>query len=529
MQQGRDSNKTIEICCRSKRRRRHDENHSSSVQPNMLGLVLLAGLGASAHASQAVIEARQYYPDPVEGMPTAEQCLTISLSSPAWSIYDPALLSVNASSGGTTGDIRFITVNAATGLEAPCRAQNIEFQPTGDERNVWHNCSIPGLQFQFLLDLFQVKLRGTWQCGNSSSDLVFNANGVWNEPVVQGCLDEWNTPRGQETLCIMGGSYVAGALTSPLAIQPQWPLLPFTPTERSERCVYRSYDPEWQINSISYRHLSAEKYDFTLDIINFSSNEHTVCTAAVSTKDLPDNGSTPFVPCVSASGKTLSILLDKTNSIFGIKETWACADAIEGVELSDYSGTAYTQLPALVCGEGQQYNCSLPVDGPLNFTGYSSDIVPHFPHTHYVNSCTINSMFHTKNITLKEYSVEPEGSKSVGTFTLYNPGSADTYRLGKIPVVADGAWHACEAGADGLPWQLVTCKYSLESKEGGVVRFELGWYCDDRDPSNAILFRAVAESQLGQGQEKGAVLPVTNLTWETGHGIMDRGPTLPWV
>ncbi|KAK4183718.1 hypothetical protein QBC35DRAFT_86071 [Podospora australis] len=514
-------------------------------------LFLLLSLGASSSALAVVssfstsssqparrqVQARQYYPDPIEGTPTPEQCLTISFSEPSWAIYDPALRSVNASSGGHTGDIRFLTVNAATGLQAACRADNIEFQPTGDELNVWHDCDVPGLQFQFLLDLFQVKLRGTWQCNStnssSSSDLVFSANGVWNEPVVQGCLDDWNTPRGQETLCIMGGSYVPGALTSPIAIHPQWPLLPFTPTERSERCVYRSYDPEWQLNSLSYHATSGgEKYEVTLDIINFSSNEQSVCTVSVHAQDLPDNGSTPFFSCVTASGKTaLLVQFDKTYSVLGIKQTWTCADAIEGIELPDYSGTAYTQLPALVCGEGREFNCTLPVDGPITFTGYSDDVVPNFPHTYYKNSCTINSMVNTKTITLKNYDVELEqgAGKGVGNFSLYNPGSGDTYDLENIPIVADGSWQACGAGSEKLPWQLVSCTYSLENKQNGLLKFELGWYCDDRDPSNAVLFKAIAMSNIGQAQGKDVALPVKSLTWEAGHGIMDRGPTLPWV
>ncbi|KAK4198081.1 hypothetical protein QBC40DRAFT_308523 [Triangularia verruculosa] len=521
-------------------------------QSLILGSVGLKHVHGLPTSVSRPVQARQYYPDPDDPSlpPSPEDCLRLSFSEPAWSIYDPALLSVNVSDGGTQGDIRFYTRNVATGQHADCRVTNIELNPKGAQLETWYNCNVTDLQFQFLLDDFQVRLRGGWKC--AESELNFHGHGVWEEPVVQGCLEEWNTPRGQETLCIMGGSYVVATLTSPMDLQPQWPLLPYTPFERAWRCVDRSWDPEFTVHGLKYqRHLGS--YEFSLDVENHSSGERTICKSQrVSQGSLPTDGSTPWVKC-SADNGTLDVLLDTTYDILGIRQEWKCNDNVKDIEPENYRATGFIKA-RLACGEAtdksqEDYDCTLPVPAaPLTFTGYPAidkAVLPPFPHTFYNRSCTINSISNTHNLTLNEYKIETtDDGKLEGTFGLYNPGPGETWRLFKIPVLDDANWHDCIRGGEGeLPWQLADCKYSLAlSPESPGVRFELGWYCDDRDPSNAILFSANAQAsftenrpvcQDGVCQFPSSVtevtLQVSNLTWETGHGVMQKGPILPWV
>lgn len=522
----------------------------------MLFQALILGIAALEHirglptsASQPV-GARQYYPDPDDPSlpPSPEDCLRLSFSEPAWSIYDPALLSVNVSDGGTQGDIRFYTRNVATGQHADCRVTNIELNPKGAQLETWHNCNVTDLQFQFLLDDFQVRLRGGWKCADS--DLSFHGHGVWEEPVVQGCLEEWNTPRGQETLCIMGGSYVAATLTSPMDLQPQWPLLPYTPFERAWRCVDRSWDPEFTVHSLEYQHHEGS-YEFTLDLENHSSGERTVCKSeTLDEKGLPTDGSTPWVKCL-AENATFDVLLDRTYDILGIRQEWKCSDNVKDIEPEDYRATGLIQA-RLDCAKPtdkihKDYTCTLPAASPLTFTGYPAidkTVLPPFPHTFYNRSCTINSISNTHTLTLNEYKIETaDDGKLEGTFSFYNPGPGETWSLSKIPVLNDATWHECTPGkGTELPWQLARCSYALSLHEKSPeIRFDLAWYCDDRDPSNAILFEASAQADLtGKTACQGGIcqfpsgitevaLQVTNLTWETGHGVMQKGPILPWV
>lgn len=145
----------------------------------------------------------------------------------------------------------------------------------------------------------------------------------------------------------MGNSQVSAGLSAPVAIHPQLPLLPYTPGERAQRCVDRSYDPEWEINSILYEHHVVEGgngasvyYDLSLSIINLSDGKSTECSATV---DLQQNtflnGSAPWVACmgisVSNSSSTTSsfeVMIDKDYGVFGIRDAWECSDGVPGVE-----------------------------------------------------------------------------------------------------------------------------------------------------------------------------------------------------
>jgi hypothetical protein len=141
-----------------------------------------------------------------------------------------------------------------------------------------------------------------------------------------------------------------------------------------------------------------------------------------------------------------------------------------------------------VVGATSDYNCSLSTL-PVTFTGYV-DVAPSMPHTYYTRSCTINSFSNTTSMALRAYEIEtaPQSDSNmtsvVGTFTLYNPGSGDTYKLRRMPVIDDGGWHECMVGPEALPWQLAGCKYMLD-RQKHRLGLQVQWFCDDRDPSNA--------------------------------------------
>ncbi|KAK0705717.1 hypothetical protein B0H67DRAFT_497600 [Lasiosphaeris hirsuta] len=468
---------------------------------------------ALATAASPVVLQRQYWPDPEAAVPTLEKCLDRSFSNPGWSIYSPQLVTVNGSSGGSQGDIRFQAVNSANGVTAECRAQNIELDPkTPEALAVWHNCSLPDLQFQFSLANLDMNFRGSWVC-EASSKLSFSANGTWVSPLIQGCLDDWQAPRGQETLCIMGNSQVAASLSSPVHIAPQLPLLPYTAYEPPPRCVDRSVDPEWQIENLLYQHHSkqnggkAEKtYDLSLDLINLSNGGKVACNITVDElKSVDPRGSIPWSECSSKvtytndTIKSSKIMLDTVHGVLGVKQSWSCSDGILGIDPDDFTGVAYLtnavecSSPVTIAGPAtgtttSRYNCTLAApasgDGVHRFSGYWPE-APSMPHTTYTRSCTIGSVVNTTSLALREYQIETVGpAELVGTFTLENPGPGDVYRLVGIPVVDDGVWRECAAGkAEALPWQLVGCQYSLNRKTR-QVGFKVKWYCDDRDPSH---------------------------------------------
>jgi hypothetical protein len=145
----------------------------------------------------------------------------------------------------------------------------------------------------------------------------------------------------------MGNSQVSAGLSTPVAIHPQLPLLPYTPRERAQRCVDRSYDPEWEISSILYEHHVVEKdnetsiyYDLSLSVINLSDGAITECSATV---DLLQNtflnGSAPWVVCTgtsisnsSSTASSFEVMIDKDYGVFGIRDAWECSDGVPGVE-----------------------------------------------------------------------------------------------------------------------------------------------------------------------------------------------------
>lgn len=310
-----------------------------------LRLLLLAlGSFVSTAWSSPIVHNRQYYPgDPSEGGPvTSQSCLEASFTSPRWGIYNPTLVTVNGSSGGSQGDIRFLTVNFATNVSAACIARNIDLDPKGpDALDIWHDCDIPNLKFQFNLTSFDMRLRGSWVCDNTTGQFTFTAQGVWEQPLIQGCLDDWQAPRGEETLCIMGNSQVWGSLTNPVQIQPQLPIRPYTPSELPERCVDRSWDPQWRVDQFVYRNYSSsssgnsseETQELTFELTNISNEKKSQCRITSVGNFTNADGSTPWVPCqTSDPDEKFSVMLAVQSSIMGIRQEWNCLDGIEGIE-----------------------------------------------------------------------------------------------------------------------------------------------------------------------------------------------------
>ncbi|KAK3371055.1 hypothetical protein B0T24DRAFT_680181 [Lasiosphaeria ovina] len=546
----------------------------------MLSTGVVLGFFALGAWGNSGIRGRQYFPDPSGELASAEVCIEASLTSPKWGIYNPALVTVNGSSGGSMGDIRFLTENTATRVVANCTAENIDLDPKGDDAlTLWHNCSIPNLFFQFNLTTLDLRLQGTWQCGNSSK-LLFAGNGTWETPLIQGCLDDWQAPRGEETLCIMGNSQVSAGLSSPINIQPQLPILPYTPADLPYRCVDRSEDPEWEIENLVYQHHSAQTaanatrtwYDLTLNLTNISNDEGFYChLAADESAEATAAGITPWVKCTASNAtaapvniSSTEILLDRVYGLVGVRQTWNCSDGIEGLEADQYTGTGYLTAD-LQCGNAvnqtttskdgptttSTYNCTLPTS-PTRFSGYSPD-APTMPHTPYTRSCTIGSIVNSTSLALREFQIDDyTPGSSTASFALYNPGPGDTYRLRGVPLHDDGGWHDCSAAAASpqLPWQLAACRYLVDRK-AHRVGFQVEWLCDDRDPGHAVLFNAttvlqqvpaeVCESTTATGDghrqscrvplnSKDLALPLASpLSWSTTSGPMTRGPTLPWI
>jgi hypothetical protein len=139
----------------------------------------------------------------------------------------------------------------------------------------------------------------------------------------------------------MGNSQVSAGLSSPVNIHPQLPLRPYTPRERAQRCVDRSWDPEWQLNSLLYQHHHDETgtgtaglYDVSVDITNISDEQNLRCSVAGALVQFPAayrNGSRPWVRCQGADS-SVDIALDTEYGIFAIRQSWKCSDGVEGVE-----------------------------------------------------------------------------------------------------------------------------------------------------------------------------------------------------
>ena len=178
--------------------------------------------------------------------------------------------------------------------------------------------------------------------------LVFSANGTWEEPLIQGCLDDDEAPRGEEILCIMGNSQVSGSLSTPIAISPQLPLIPYVPAEPYHRCVDRSWDPEWVVEQFSFRHYASQgvdgavgkkHYELSLNLTNASNGERVPCSVTVDEQtSATARGTWPWVKCAAPTNATslisqTEVMLDPVYGVLGVRQTWNCTDGIAGIDL----------------------------------------------------------------------------------------------------------------------------------------------------------------------------------------------------
>ena len=174
--------------------------------------------------------------------------------------------------------------------------------------------------------------------------LAFSGNGTWDTPLIQACLENWEAPRGQETLCIMGGSRVSASLSSPVAIAPQLPQEPFTSMNPPRRCVDRSVDPLWQVQNFLYQHHTSQtqagtkrSYDLSVNLTNFPNGDSVACSITVDEDAASRKGAMPWVRCpqsTMAGTKVTSteIRLDTVYGILWVRQAWNCTDGTPGID-----------------------------------------------------------------------------------------------------------------------------------------------------------------------------------------------------
>ncbi|KAL1865947.1 hypothetical protein VTK73DRAFT_4953 [Phialemonium thermophilum] len=532
-----------------------------------------------ALAAAAALRSRQY-DDGSYG--EAIDCKVASLTEPAWFIYDPRYSRYNYTQGGTLGQAGFEAYNTVTNESFVCIETNIDLNATGTDAP-WYNCSIPTAQFQFDLNAGILGLRETWSCDNDAST-TFAGNGTRELPMALGC--------GSDTdyFCLYGNTEIRAGLTSPVHIDPYVPWTPAIPYEYPDNCPDRSYYPTWQIEGLVYEHNStvsgpgavsaaaAATITFlSFNLTNLSNGKTVACDVAVNeTLTRSSSHASHWVSCdpadagnVTAQGGVAGtkIMFDRDYSIIGVEQSWRCMDK-ETSEDDYVAGTIFSGMGYLVskldCTNSAPYDgsmdpsksvysCTLPTS---NVTGYRSDDTPiAIPHTLYTHSCTINSMNGTA-LVLRDYKIETrdgaqgdddDSAPNTASFTLFNPGPGDEYRIGNIAVRDDGEWHACAGDDDSLPWQLLSCQYMLD-RANNTLGFRLQWNCDDRDPYHALIFNATATGHfpkelcktttqsdasvmscsLPAGSD-GGVLGIEALDWTATSGPMTRGPVLPWI
>ncbi|KAB5542779.1 hypothetical protein GE09DRAFT_1289451 [Coniochaeta sp. 2T2.1] len=498
-----------------------------SCQYQMLTLLLFsAATLATGHST--FLSQRQYDPS------SEINCKEISLTQPEWYLYDP---SFTIFTGGTTGDVGFAAYNVATNVTFDCYARGVDLALPVN-RTEWHNCGIPNTQFSFSELSNSFGLRGSWIC-NDAPDLTFVANGSVELPEALGC----NTEAAQRW-CLYGNNAINPALSSPVNIKPFPAWYPRTPYEYPERCVERSDYPTWELHDFVYNHTGNEQ-SVSLTVINIMNGARQSCLLTTNEAQSRASAHAPrWMDCTGASqpGSEVSgtqIQFDHDYGLLGIRQSWKCHDNVASNDEPDtYTGLGYLVTP-LDCtrpvthnGEGisdaSTYTCSLPT---RNISGYAAyDFPPRMPHTSYTHSCTMNSINSTGFI-LQHYEVitDPDKKKpDMATFKVYNPGPGDTYRIQNVTVEGDGLWHKCQGSQDTLPWQLFDCEYLFDPSTSRLgVQFQ--WYCDDRDPYNAIIFSTNATGKLPSGTSDMATLNISSVSWKSTGSSMKRGPELPWV
>lgn len=145
----------------------------------------------------------------------------------------------------------------------------------------------------------------------------------------------------------MGNSQVSGSLSTPVAIAPQLPLIPYVPAEPYHRCVDRSWDPEWVVEQFSFRHHASQGldgvagkkfYELSLNLTNASNGETVPCSVTVDEQtSATARGTWPWVKCAAPANATslisqTEVMLDPDYGVLGVQQTWNCTDGIAGID-----------------------------------------------------------------------------------------------------------------------------------------------------------------------------------------------------
>ncbi|KAH8888539.1 hypothetical protein GQ53DRAFT_826230 [Thozetella sp. PMI_491] len=448
-------------------------------------------------------------------------CIEESFSEPRWYLYSSRYSETSIENGVRRGTVGFNAQNIPTGLSFDCLAKNVSLAATGNE-TVWHDCDNPKAQFKFDLVSEVISMRESWTCGNSST--VFSGHGSTPIPIAQGCGQENNF-----TFCVYADTGVSVALSMPVEIVPMLPGDETPPYELAPNCAERSSYPTWEVADLSYK-LAGSGSSLSVNMTNLSNGQNVSCNVKVNETLLQKTfHQASWVQCDGKHGGNstdisgTAVLFDRTYNLLGIRQNWKCPALNSQLSTQDaYVGFGTWVLSNLRCSDtalsvSGSGVCTIPA---TNFTGFASYNTPSIlPHTTYTHSCTMNSLNETY-MTLKQYS----DHKPNASFTIYNPGSLDEYEIDGLSLTADSHWHQCDPSVGSLPWQLLSCEYSLD-RSANQIGFRLRWACDDRDPYRPVLFNATMSGALSAG----ARLNITDLRWVSTDQRMERGPSLPWI
>jgi hypothetical protein len=133
----------------------------SDIMHSLYSLLLWAAL---ARASSNRIQPRQNYE-------FSGTCKENSFSHPVWYFWDPTVVQLNASRGGSVGDFGVSVYNTALDQNFDCYGQDINLAPgvDGDDEDDeigWFDCTIPGAQIKPNMKASTLSIRQTWTCSD---------------------------------------------------------------------------------------------------------------------------------------------------------------------------------------------------------------------------------------------------------------------------------------------------------------------------------------------------------------------------
>lgn len=174
---------------------------------------------------------------------------------------------------------------------------------------------------------------------------MFSGEGWTDMPLALGCYDE-KRPAGMSTNCLMANNEINFNLSSPVTIEPVSPYYTWMDDYREERCPDRSDYPAWTVQNLVYDHaetdpesgLAKNMHELSFDVLNLSTEERISCAVSVDDAlSLQNTRTEHWVECVTPEKKDSTIvytevMFDVNYSLLGIKQSWKCSDAIEGLD-----------------------------------------------------------------------------------------------------------------------------------------------------------------------------------------------------